>query len=170
MIVHQGSLDVHFMNELLILLRVGHDVGVVQELLGFVDCRSGEVGVMLVNLQCVRQNLPFGKRSSFKKHWSKEYPLVGRPLSKEFWHIPQHRQDRRWSSADPCPISRCRTSACRKSCALFDLAHVTRLFASNVLFAAATLRGFSFHPTSGRAWHGAPMSLVREPKRSAPSR
>jgi len=57
MIVHECRLDIHLVDQLRVCLRVLKDLGIIQELLGFVDGVDREIGIMLVNCQCLCQNL-----------------------------------------------------------------------------------------------------------------
>lgn len=56
-ILDQGRLDEHLVNQRGVLLRVGHDVWVVEELLGMLNGTDGEVGVVLVDSDSVLEDL-----------------------------------------------------------------------------------------------------------------
>ena len=57
MIVHECRLDIHLVDQPRVCLRVLKDLGIIQELLGFVDGVDREIGIMLVDCQCLCQNL-----------------------------------------------------------------------------------------------------------------
>lgn len=57
MVVHEGSLDVHFVNQLRVELRVLDDIGIGQELFGLGDCCDREVWIMFVDSQRLGQDL-----------------------------------------------------------------------------------------------------------------